>query len=130
MEATVVSPKPYALGGVSAVVNGIAAPVLFVSPTQVNIQIPYEAGAGPAVLGLNNDGEIAGFAFQMAPAAPGIRTDADGMLAPQATVQTGKVATLFLTGRRRPPGPADARHSRRARRRRWRTVSNPRCRSP
>ena len=95
---TVVSPKPYALGGVSAVVNGIAAPVLYVSPTQVNIQIPYEVGAGPAVLGVNNDGEIAGFAFQIAPSAPGILTDADGMLAPEATAQIGKVATMLLTG--------------------------------
>jgi uncharacterized protein (TIGR03437 family) len=98
VEAAVISPKPYELGGVSAVVNGIAAPILAVSPTQVNIQIPYEVGAGPAVLGLNNNGEIAGFAFQVAPAAPGILTDADGMVAPQATAQIGKIATLLLTG--------------------------------
>jgi uncharacterized protein (TIGR03437 family) len=79
-------------------VNGIAAPLLAVSPTQVNIQIPFEVGAGPAVLGLTNDGEVAGFAFQMGPAAPGILTDADGMVAPQSKAQIGKVATMFLTG--------------------------------
>src|SRR5205814_2156779 len=65
METAVVSPKPYTTGGVTAAVNGIAAPVLYVSPTQVNIQIPYDAGAGPAASGLNND-------VQTAATAPGL----------------------------------------------------------
>jgi uncharacterized protein (TIGR03437 family) len=98
LPSTVVSPKPYTLGGVSATVNGIAAPVLYVSPGQVNIQIPFEVGAGPAVVGLNNSGQIAGFQFDMAPAAPGIFADGDGMVSPQASVEKGKLASLFLTG--------------------------------
>ncbi|MSO19024.1 MAG: hypothetical protein EXQ56_00940 [Acidobacteria bacterium] len=35
-------PMAYELGGVSVKVNGIPAPVYFVSPGQVNIQIPFE----------------------------------------------------------------------------------------
>ncbi len=35
-------PMAYELGGVSVKVNGIPAPVYFVSPEQVNIQIPFE----------------------------------------------------------------------------------------
>jgi uncharacterized protein (TIGR03437 family) len=54
-------------------------------------------GAGPAVVGVNNDGEIAAYAFQVAPAAPVILT-AEGMVSPTATVQIGKASSLFLTG--------------------------------
>src|SRR5262249_22041173 len=46
-------PLPLALNGVSATVNGIAAPLYFVSDAQVNLQVPYEAGIGPAVLAIN-----------------------------------------------------------------------------
>jgi len=33
-------PLPLTMGGVSATVNGVAAPLLYVSPSQLNIQIP------------------------------------------------------------------------------------------
>jgi uncharacterized protein (TIGR03437 family) len=72
------NPAPYSLGGVSATVNDLAAPLLYVSPNQVNIQVPYEVGAGPAVLGINNNGQIAGYAIQVAPSAPGIFTGTNG----------------------------------------------------
>ena len=39
-------------------VNGVAAPLDYVSPGQLNIQIPYEVGAGPAVLGVNVNGAV------------------------------------------------------------------------
>jgi uncharacterized protein (TIGR03437 family) len=83
---------PYSLAGVSAAVNGIAAPIAFVSPTQVNIQVPYEAGTGPGVIGINNNGQIAGLPIRIAAAAPGIFAD------PSATVKRGGVTTLLLTG--------------------------------
>src|SRR5262249_21397101 len=91
------SPLPYNLGGGSAVVNVVAAPLGYVSPTQVNIQIPYEAGAGPAVVGLIRNGSAAGFQFTIMPAAPGIFSDS-GKLLPQSSVTVGKTATLYLTG--------------------------------
>jgi uncharacterized protein (TIGR03437 family) len=96
--ASVPSGIPSSLGGVSAAVNGIAAPVLYVSPTQVNVQVPYEVGAGPAVIGLTNEGGVVGAQFQMAPAAPGIFVDANGTVAPQGEVLPGSVASLYLTG--------------------------------
>jgi uncharacterized protein (TIGR03437 family) len=34
------NPLPYSTAGVTAAVNGLAAPVLYVSPNQVNIQVP------------------------------------------------------------------------------------------
>lgn len=92
------NPLPYSLGGVSASVNGIPAPMVYVSTTQVNLQIPYEAGAGAAVLGINNNGQIAGFQFQIAPSAPGLLTDGAGNLSPNATVAQGGTTTLYLMG--------------------------------
>jgi len=92
------SPLPFAAGSVTATVNNFAAPLLYVSPNQVNIQIPYEVGAGPAVLGINNNGLVAGFQFQVAPSAPAIYTDGSGNLAGNIAVQTGGIATLYLNG--------------------------------
>jgi uncharacterized protein (TIGR03437 family) len=92
------NPLPYSLGGVSAAVNGIAAPLAYVSPTQVNIQIPYEVGAGPAVLGIDNHGQIAGFQFQISASAPGIFADANGSLIPTPAVARAGTTTLFLAG--------------------------------
>ena len=89
---------PYSAGAVSATVNNIAAPLLYVSPNQINIQIPYEVGSGPAVLGISNNGQVAGFQFQIAPSAPAIYTDGNGNLAGDPTVAAGALATLYLNG--------------------------------
>jgi len=92
------NPLPFSTNGVSATVNGLAAPILYESPTQINIQVPYTTGAGPAVLGVNNNGQIAGFQFQLSPSAPGIFADSNGNLAPNSTVKQGGIATLYFTG--------------------------------
>ena len=68
------------------------------SPTLVNIQVPYAVGAGPAVLGINNNGQIAGFQIQVAPTSPGVVSDAMGNLFPNGSAQQGASATLFVTG--------------------------------
>jgi uncharacterized protein (TIGR03437 family) len=65
-------PLPWSMAGVSATVNGASAPLYYVSPGQVNIQIPYETGAGTAVLAINNNGQVATFAFPVAVTAPGL----------------------------------------------------------
>jgi uncharacterized protein (TIGR03437 family) len=70
----------------------------YVSPTQVDIQIPYEVGAGPAVLGIDNNGQIAGFQFQISASAPGIFADAGGYLVPTPAVPRGGTTTLLLAG--------------------------------
>jgi len=86
------SPISFANSGVSATVNGLAAPVVYASPTQLNVQVPYEAGAGPAVIGINSNGQIAGALFQIAPSAPGIFT-----VSP-ATAKAGAQVTAYVTG--------------------------------
>jgi uncharacterized protein (TIGR03437 family) len=86
------SPAAYSLAGVSATVNGVACPMLAVAPDQVTIQIPFEVGAGPAVLGINRNGEIAGFQFQLAPSSPGIFPDS------KLSAAQGGYATIYVAG--------------------------------
>jgi len=92
------SPLTYSLAGVSATVNGLAAPVVYASPALVNIQVPYAAGGGPAVIGINNNGQIAGFQFQMSPASPGIFADANGNVVPASSVIAGSAMAFYVTG--------------------------------
>lgn len=92
------TPLPLDLGGVSATVNGVSAPLYYASPNQINLQIPYEAGVGHAVLGVNNNGLVANYPFTIAPAAPGLFTAADGSLVPSATARQGQPAVVFITG--------------------------------
>jgi len=91
-------PLPLTMLGVSATVNGVSAPLYYVSPGQLNIQVPYETGSGTAVLGVNNNGQVASYLFQVAPAAPGIFTDASGALVPNASGKIGQELLLFITG--------------------------------
>ena len=93
-------PFPLSLAGVSATINGIAAPMWFVSPGQLNIQVPYETGSGMAVLGVNNNGQIASYSFPVTPTAPGIFTaqDGSGSLVPYASGKRGQILLLFVTG--------------------------------
>ena len=92
------SPLPYTLGGVSVAVNGISAPLLAVSGSQLTIQIPYEAGAGPAVIGVNNSGQIAGYQFQIAPAAPAVFVDANGFASGVTNAAQGGKLSFTMTG--------------------------------
>jgi uncharacterized protein (TIGR03437 family) len=52
-------PLPETLGGVTVTINGSAAPIYFVSPTQINVQIPYELSVRAYSLSLNLAGSNA-----------------------------------------------------------------------
>jgi uncharacterized protein (TIGR03437 family) len=92
-------PLPFSLGGVSATVNGVSAPVYFVSPGQVDIQIPYETGLGTAVLAVNNNGQVASFSFPVSVAAPGIYNFfIDNNTGTPASGRAGDVMTMFASG--------------------------------
>jgi adhesin/invasin len=92
-----VLPLPLTMQGVSATVNGVAAPLYYVSPTQINLQVPYETGATTAVVGINNNGKVAWFPFTTSVTAPGIFVD-NGNLVPIASGKPGDVLVLFMTG--------------------------------
>ncbi len=91
-------PLPLSMSGVAVTINGLPAPLYYISPTQLNVQVPYEAGAGPAVLGVNNLGQISGIQFQISPSAPGIVTDGSGNVNPTPTAQAGSIGVLYVTG--------------------------------
>ncbi len=92
-------PLPTQLGGAAVTINGIAAPLYFVSPGQINAQIPYQTAAGSmATLQVNSNGQSAASQFTVAAAAPGIFADASGALVPNPTAQRGQTIALFVTG--------------------------------
>jgi uncharacterized protein (TIGR03437 family) len=92
-------PLPFSASGVAALVNGVAAPLYYVSPSQLNVQIPYETPANStAVLSVNNNGQVTTQSFQVAAAAPGIFTDSFGALVPTATATPGLEIAFYITG--------------------------------
>ena len=93
-------PLPLSLAGVSASVNGVPAPLYFVSHGQINLQVPYETGAGTAVLGVNNNGKVASLTFPVSAAGPGMFTDPyqPGALVPYSTGKRGDTLLAFITG--------------------------------
>jgi len=91
-------PLPLSQLGVTATVNGNNAPFYYVSPTQLNIQIPYETGAGPAVLAVNNNGQIAYFPLQITPVAPQLYGVWNLQGQPATTATPGQILLAFTTG--------------------------------
>jgi len=93
-------PLPWSMQGVSVTVNGYPAPLLDVTPGQLNVQVPYETGGGTAIVGVNNNGRVASYAFQVQPSAPGIFMTLDGAsnLVPYASGQRGQILLAFITG--------------------------------
>ncbi len=71
----------------------------YVSPNQVNIQIPYETQPGRANLVLSNPFENSNpYHFNVAASGPGIFTQANGSVTPVNTVPRGQIATIYITG--------------------------------
>jgi uncharacterized protein (TIGR03437 family) len=93
-----VLPLPLSLAGVSATIDGVPAPFYFVSSGQLNIQVPYETPAGPALLAVNNNGQVTTWLFDVSFSAPGIFTDVKGNMVPYASGSRGQTLIMFVTG--------------------------------
>jgi uncharacterized protein (TIGR03437 family) len=91
-------PLPLTASGIAVLVNGIVAPLYYVSPSQLNVQIPYEIGTGSAVVTVNNNGQVTTQSLQMAAAAPGIFTTSSGLLVPTASAAPGEEVAFYITG--------------------------------
>jgi uncharacterized protein (TIGR03437 family) len=101
-------PLPRNLGTVTLSINGIPCPLLFVSSTQMNAQVPFEVPLGPAIAVLQlPDTPPAAIALDVKPAAPGIFTS--GMdqhpvgaglpnVQPISLGRAGWLFTVYLTG--------------------------------
>jgi uncharacterized protein (TIGR03437 family) len=93
------TPLPLSISGVEVLVNGIAAPLYYVSPGQLNVQIPYEVTVGgSAQVSINNNGHVTTQTVQVAAAAPGIFTNANGSLTPTPSAAIGQEIALYITG--------------------------------
>jgi uncharacterized protein (TIGR03437 family) len=108
---------PTGIDGVSVTVNGAAAPVSYIGPSQIDFLVPASAASGTAQVQVNNNGQIsASAAVTLLPAAPAFfwltgnkyiaATHADGALAGPTTliagattpVMPGETIVLYGTG--------------------------------
>jgi adhesin/invasin len=103
-------PLPTKLGGTTATVNGVALPLFYVSPNQVNAQLPFEVppGAATAIVA-NESGVSRAVTFNVADAAVGIFTHPNSNRAaalnedgaangPDSPEARGEDIVVFLTG--------------------------------
>lgn len=90
-------PLPLTLAGVTVMVNNLSAPLLYVSPTQINYQIPANVDPGTAVVKVIRGGtEIANGTVTIESVSPSIFTvKADGKGVPAA--QTTLNGSTFLS---------------------------------
>jgi uncharacterized protein (TIGR03437 family) len=102
-------PLPISLADVSVSVNGIPAPLLFVSAGQINAQIPFEVEPGPATVVVRVGGVYSAPAnILVLAAAPGIFANSQGQAAvlnadgtlnsPLKPAAVGSHVSLFCTG--------------------------------
>jgi uncharacterized protein (TIGR03437 family) len=89
---------PISMSGVAVLVNGEPAPLYYASPTQLNVQIPYETAVGTATVTVNNNGKIATKSIAVNPTGPGIFTDANDFLVPTNSAARGQEIGFYITG--------------------------------
>lgn len=106
------TPLPRSLLGTGVTVNGVAAPLFFVSPGQINIQVPFATSGASANIIVNRGGSNSNtVAVPVAPSSPGfftqnvtgigpgIITHADfSLVTPQSPAAPGETVIMFLTG--------------------------------
>lgn len=104
-----ISPLPTTLGGAAVNVGGLAAPILYASSTQINIQIPFEVPAGSATLNVTAGAAAAGkTTLSLSTLAPGLfllpqgaaaAVNQDGSVNSQTQpASVGSVISAYLTG--------------------------------
>ena len=83
------SPLPTNLGGTSVTVNGIPAALLFVSPTRINLQIPFETTGETAEIIVTTPAETSSVVVDVNQAQPGIFFDPTTGLGALVNIETG-----------------------------------------
>jgi uncharacterized protein (TIGR03437 family) len=94
-------PLPTSLGGVSVSIAGIAAPIYFVSPGQVNVQIPYTVSADPGVetVSVTYNGQTLSAETPLDIASPGLFVNyTTGTPVGVSTAARGQTIAIYITG--------------------------------
>jgi uncharacterized protein (TIGR03437 family) len=91
-------PLPLYGNSASVTMNGYAAPLKDIFPTQLNVQVPWEVQPGTVQVTVNVGGRTDTKPMQVVPVAPGIFVDATGRLVPSSTGHRGDTLILFVTG--------------------------------
>ncbi len=108
-KATATIPFPLSLAGVSVTVNGVPAPILYVQPTLINFQVPWEVQPGPGSVVVTVNGAAAPPAsVTVGTAAPGIFllsstvgaiVNSNGTVnSPTNPAQEGSLVSVYLSG--------------------------------
>jgi len=112
--ATSTVPLPTAMGQSCLVINGMLTPLIFVSPTQINAQLPSRAN-GSATLTIHTPGGISdNFNFSVNATAPSVfqtgvagpqtglativRADNGQLVTPTNPIHSGDTIIIYLTG--------------------------------
>jgi uncharacterized protein (TIGR03437 family) len=96
-------PLPVMLSGLDAWLssNGgtvVLAPLYYVSPEQVNLQIPYSVAPGPATLMVQGPWGNTTVDLTISQSAPGIFMFPDGSVNPSSTAHAGDTVVMYVTG--------------------------------
>jgi acid phosphatase type 7 len=99
-------PLPESLGGITASANGIAVPLLYVSPGQINFQMPFNV-SGQVNLQIRTANGVASASVNVVPTAPSLLAMAtqNGLISSTSPVQPGSYVTLYVTGLGTPTSP-------------------------
>jgi len=93
------SSLPAQLAGAAVTINGVSAPVYYASPSQLNVQIPYETPVNAStVVAVTSNGQTTSRSISIAATAPGIFVDQNGAPVPHVSGARGSTITLYITG--------------------------------
>jgi len=104
-------PLPTTLGGIAVNVNGQPAPLLYVNPTQVNFQVPWETATGTAAITITANGFTSNsvsvpvlaaapglFLQQQNPSQAVVQNSDYSLNGPSAPAKVGSTIIAYLTG--------------------------------
>ena len=104
-----VLPLPPNLDGVTVTVGDIPAPLFYISPGQINFQVPREVNSGSATLAVTVNGQTAAVNLKIRATAPGIflllpathaaaRNQDNSINGHDHPAPPGSVLTVYFTG--------------------------------
>jgi len=105
-------PLPKNMAGVTVTINGVPAPLFFISPTQINLQAPFSISGETAKIVVNNNSFLSNevevpvaatspgvFSVNQKGIGPGVITHADfSLVTAQDPALPGEPVIIFLTG--------------------------------